>query len=86
MFSKCNKNINVKLYKQLGRPKLDYCVNVWKPATPGLQKLIEKIQKHAAGLVLGHSVEDYTRDILSICFFLVTYSYKANMSGTLFNL
>ena len=45
------------------RPKLDYCVNVWKPATPGLQKLIEKVQKRAAGLVLGHRVEDYTRCI-----------------------
>ena len=63
VFSKCNKNIKVKLYKQLVRPKLDYCVNVWKPATPGLQKLIEKVQKRAAGLVLGHRVEDYTRDI-----------------------
>ena len=83
VFSKCNKNIEVKLYKQLVRPKLDYCVNVWKPATPGLQKLIEKVQKRAAGLVLGHPVEDYTRDIS--VFILVTYSYKANISGTLFN-
>ena len=39
------KNIKVKLYKQLVGPKLDYCVSVWKPATPGSQKLTEKVQK-----------------------------------------
>ena len=45
VFSKCNKNIMVKLYKQLVRPKLGYFVNVWKPTTPGLQTLIEKSTK-----------------------------------------
>ena len=63
VFSKCNNDIKSKLYKQLIRPKLDYCVNVWKPTTPGLQRVIERIQKRAAGIVLGRRVEDYIRDL-----------------------
>ena len=45
VFSKCNNDIKSQLYKQLIRPKLDYYVNVWKPTTPGLQRVVERIQK-----------------------------------------
>ena len=39
-----NKNIILRLYKALVRPKLEYCVQVWRPY---LKKDIDKIESIA---------------------------------------
>ena len=41
-----SKNIVTKLYKALVRPKLEYCVQAWRPY---LQKDIEKLKGCSAG-------------------------------------
>jgi len=46
-----NKNIVVKLYKGLVRPKLEYCVQAWHPFLARDIKNLEKIQHRATKMI-----------------------------------
>jgi ribonucleases P/MRP protein subunit RPP40 len=46
-----NKNIIVRLFKGLVRPKLEYCVQAWRPFLKGDIKNLEKIQRRATRMI-----------------------------------
>ena len=46
-----NKNIIVRLYKGLVRPKIEYCVQVWRPFLLGDIKNLEKVQRRATRMI-----------------------------------
>ena len=46
-----NKHIIVKLYKGLVRPKLEYCVQAWRPFLKGIIENLEKVQHLATRLI-----------------------------------
>ena len=48
-----SKDIIVKLYKGLVRPKLVYCVQAWCPYLKGGIKNLEKIQRRATKMING---------------------------------
>ena len=48
-----NKDVIVKLYKALVRPKLDYCVQVWSPYLKKDINRIEQIQHRATRMING---------------------------------
>ena len=66
VFGKCSKSVKAKLYTQLVLPKLDYCTTVWNPGTAGLQKILEKIQRRACRVVLGHDIINYTSELAKL--------------------
>jgi len=43
--------IVLKLYKSLVRPKLEYCVQAWKPYLKRDIEMLEKVQKRATRLM-----------------------------------
>ena len=59
VFNKCNRQVKCNLYKQIILSKLDYCSNVWDPHCVGHIKVLEKVQKRAARVVLGKWDIDY---------------------------
>lgn len=48
-----SKNIMVRLYKGLVRPKLEYCVQAWRPFLKKDIKNLEKIQRRATRMIEG---------------------------------
>ena len=59
VFIKCNRQVKCNLYKQIILSKLDYCSTVWDPYCVGHIKVLEKVQKRAARVVLGKWDIDY---------------------------
>jgi len=55
-----NKNIIVRLYKGLVRPKLEYCIQAWRPFLKGDIKNLEKIQRRATRMIEGCSRLKYS--------------------------
>jgi hypothetical protein len=46
-----SKDIIVRLYKTLIRPKLEYCVQIWRPHLSKDMDVLEKVQKRATKLI-----------------------------------
>ena len=66
VFGKCSKSVKEKLYTELVLPKLDYCTSVWNPSRIGVQKILEKVQRHACRVVLGHDIIDYASELTKL--------------------
>ena len=56
-----NKHIIVKLYKGLVRPKLEYCVQAWRPFLKGKIENLEKVQRRATRMIEECTGLDYTK-------------------------
>src|SRR5580692_9377125 len=55
-----NKNIITRLYKGLVRPKLEFCVQAWRPFLKGDIRNLEKIQRRATRMIEGCSRLKYS--------------------------
>ena len=57
---KCkSKNITTKLYKTLMRPKLEYCVQAWRPYLKTNIENLEKVQHRAAKMIEEYKLLKY---------------------------
>ena len=54
-----SKEVIVKLYKALVRPRLEYCVQVWSPYHRGDINMLERIQKRATKMIVGFQNYSY---------------------------
>ena len=54
-----NKNIMIKLYKSLVRPKLEYCIQAWRPHFKKDIDILEKVQRRATRMIEGCKGLDY---------------------------
>lgn len=59
------KDIMLKLYKSLVRPKLEYCVQVWRPHLKKDIDNLEKVQHRATKLISGCRDLKYERRLIS---------------------
>ena len=48
------------LYKTLVRPKVDYCIQVWRPHTRKDIKILEKIHRRFTKMIAGYKRKTYT--------------------------
>jgi hypothetical protein len=55
-----NKNIITRLYKGLVRPKLEFCIQAWRPFLKGDIKNLEKVQRRATRMIEGYRDLKYT--------------------------
>jgi hypothetical protein len=51
------------LWKQLVRPLLDYCSQLWSPCTPGLINQLESVQKSFVRKIAGMNSMDYWKQL-----------------------
>ena len=54
------------MWKQLVRPILDYCSQLWSPSTPGLINRIESVQKSFVRKIAGMSRLDYWEQLKTL--------------------
>src|SRR5215831_6184977 len=54
-----NKDIVLRLYKALVRPKLEYCIQVWSPYLRKDIDILERVQKRATKMINGLSKLSY---------------------------
>ena len=65
-FKSRNKDIIVKLYKALVRPKLEYCVQAWRPFLRKDLDSMERVQRRATRMIAeckGLSYEDRLKEL-----------------------
>ena len=53
MISRKDKEVMMRLYQTLVRPKLEYCVQAWRPYLKKDIDLLEKVQKRATRLIIN---------------------------------
>ena len=56
--------INMRLYKSLVRPRLNYCIQAWSPYHKDIE-VLERVQKRATKMVYGYGDLNY-KDRLSL--------------------
>ena len=54
-----SKEVIVKLYKSLVRPRLEYCIQAWNPHLRRDIDMLERVQKRATKLIEGYKNIDY---------------------------
>jgi ribonucleases P/MRP protein subunit RPP40 len=60
------KDIIIKLYKSLVRPKLDYCIQAWRPHLQKDIDILEKIQKRALKLIPECKYKNYSENLRAV--------------------
>jgi ribonuclease P/MRP protein subunit RPP40 len=58
-FTYRDKETILQLYKALVRPRLEYCIQVWRPHFQKDIDLMEKVQRRATRLIVDHSDKPY---------------------------
>ena len=48
-----SKNVIIKLYKSLVRPRLEYCIQAWSPYLRKDIERMERVQRRATKLISG---------------------------------
>ena len=61
-----NKDIIIRLYKTLVRPRLEYCGQVWRPHYQKDIDALEKVQKRATRMVENLKGMDYAERLKSV--------------------
>ena len=59
-----HSNIMLKLYQSLVRPKLEYCIQAWRPYLKKDIDLLEKVQRRATRLMTSDKSLSYTDRLL----------------------
>jgi len=54
-----NKNVVIKLYKALVRPKLEYCIQAWRPYLRKNIDSLERVQHRATRMISECRGQDY---------------------------
>jgi len=54
-----SKELILQLYKSLIRPKLEYCIQAWKPYFKKDINILERVQKRATKMINGFSEFKY---------------------------
>ena len=61
-----NKDIMVRLYKALVRPKLEYCVQVWRPFLKKDVEKLESVQHRATKMISACRNMNYSERLFSL--------------------